>query len=75
MAFTLQIKQKKLFGKTKLDILTLARSCGFMYGSDDEFLFCRNVRSIVKQLFFIIRTESGEGSFLMVQKVKTGFMR
>ena len=37
MAFTLQIKQKKLFGKTKLDILTLARVCGFVYGSDDDF--------------------------------------
>lgn len=38
MAFTLQIKQKKLFGKTKLDISTLAHSCGFMYGSNDDFL-------------------------------------
>ena len=39
MAFTLQIKQKKLFGKTKLDIPALARACGFKYGSDDDFFY------------------------------------
>ena len=33
MAFTLQIKQKKLFGRTALDIPSLARVCGFRYGS------------------------------------------
>lgn len=37
MAFTLQIKQKKLFGKNVLDIPSLAQSCGFRYGSDNEF--------------------------------------
>ena len=39
MAFTLQIKQKKLFGKTKLDIPALAHACGFKYGSDDDFFY------------------------------------
>ena len=29
MAFTLQIRQKKLFGKTVLDIPSLAHACGF----------------------------------------------
>lgn len=37
MAFTLEIKQKKLFGKTSLDIPSLAGACGFRYGSDDDF--------------------------------------
>lgn len=37
MAFTLQIKQKKLFGKTALDIPSLARACGFRYGSNNDF--------------------------------------
>lgn len=37
MAFTLQIKQKKLFGKTVLDIPSLARACGLCYGSNNEF--------------------------------------
>lgn len=37
MAFTLQIKQKKLFGKTVLDIPTLAHSCHLSYGSNNDF--------------------------------------
>ena len=37
MAFTLEIKQKKLFGKTGIDIPTLAEACGLRYGSDNEF--------------------------------------
>lgn len=37
MAFTLVIKQKKLFGKTVLDIPSLAQACGFRYGSDNDF--------------------------------------
>ncbi len=38
MAFTLQIRQKKLFGKTVLDIPSLAHACGFCYGSNNDFL-------------------------------------
>ena len=37
MAFTLQIKQKRIFGKTVLDIPSLARACGLCYGSVDGF--------------------------------------
>ena len=37
MAFTMQIKQKKLFGKTTLDIPSLAQACGFCYGSNNDF--------------------------------------
>lgn len=37
MAFTLQIKQKKLFGKTILDIPSLARACGLCFGSNNDF--------------------------------------
>lgn len=31
MAFTLQIRQKKLFGETVSDIPSLARACGFLW--------------------------------------------
>ena len=37
MAFTLQIKQKKLFGKTTLDLPSLADACGLRYGSNNDF--------------------------------------
>ena len=37
MAFTLQIRQKKVFGKTALDIPSLARACGLNYGSNNDF--------------------------------------
>lgn len=37
MAFTLQIKQKKLFGKTALDLPSLASACGLSYGSNNDF--------------------------------------
>lgn len=37
MAFTLQIKQKKLFGKTVLDLPSLANACGLCYGSNNDF--------------------------------------
>ena len=36
MAFTLQIRQKKLFGKKVLDIPSLAYACGFCYGSNND---------------------------------------
>ncbi len=34
MTFTLQIRQKKPFGKAVLDIPSLAHACGFCYGSN-----------------------------------------
>lgn len=37
MAFTMQIKQKKLFGKTILDMPSLAQACGLCYGSNNDF--------------------------------------
>lgn len=37
MAFTLQIKQKKLLRKTALDIPALANACGLCYGSNNDF--------------------------------------
>ncbi|MDE7204753.1 MAG: DUF4299 domain-containing protein [Lachnospiraceae bacterium] len=37
MAFTLQIKQKKLLGKTTLDLPSLADACGLCYGSNNDF--------------------------------------
>lgn len=37
MAFTLRMKQKKLFGKTVFDIPSLAQAYGFRYGSNNDF--------------------------------------
>ena len=75
MAFTLQIKQKKLFGKTKLDIPTLAHACGFKYGSDDDFFILQESQENNKTAIFYNPDRIGRGIFLMEQKTKTDFMR
>ncbi len=55
MAFTLQIRQKKLFGKTVLDIPSLAHACGFCYGSNDDFYILQEkISRFREQQFFII---------------------
>lgn len=48
MAFTLQIRQKKLFGKTVLDISSLAHACGFCYGSNNDFYTSLQLLNIFK---------------------------
>ena len=63
MAFTLQIKQKKLFGKTKLDILTLARVCGFVYGSDDDFHILQKGQTDNETAVFYNPERIGRGIF------------
>lgn len=63
MAFTLQIKQKKLFGKTKLDISLLARSCGFIYGSDDDFFILQENQENNETAIFYNPDRIGRGIF------------
>lgn len=73
MAFTLQIKQKKLFGKTKLDIPTLARACGFKYGSDDDFFILQEGQENNKTAIFYNPDRIGRGIFFDGTKGDNGF--
>ena len=73
MAFTLQIKQKKLFGKTKLDIPTLAHACGFRYGSDDDFFILQEGQENNKTAIFYNPDRIGRGIFFDGTKDENGF--
>ena len=73
MAFTLQIKQKKLFGKTKLDIPTLAHACGFRYGSDDDFFILQEGQENKKTAIFYNPNRIGRGIFFDGTKDENGF--
>ena len=73
MAFTLQIKQKKLFGKTKLDIPTLAHACGFKYGSDDDFFILQESQENNKTAIFYNPDRIGRGIFFDGTKGENGF--
>lgn len=66
MAFTLQIKQKIRHWLVHADLSMVLMM---------TFLFCRKVRKIIKQLYFIIRTELDEEFFLTEQKVKTDILQ
>ena len=73
MAFTLQIKQKKLFGKTKLDIVSLARACGFMYGSNDAFFILQENQVNNETAVFYNPEKIGRGIFFDGSKGENGF--
>ena len=73
MAFTLQIKQKKLFGKTKLDIPALARACGFKYGSDDDFFILQEDQENNKTAIFYNPNRIGRGIFFDGTEGENGF--
>ena len=73
MAFTLQIKQNKLFGKTKLDISVLAHSCGFMYGSDNDFFILQEGQENNKTAIFYNPDRIGRGIFFDGTKGENGF--
>ena len=63
MAFTLQIRQKKLFGKTVLDIPSLAHACGFCYGSNNDFYILQeNEQSQGTGLFILVYPLAAGGS-------------
>lgn len=72
MAFTLQIKQKKLFGKTKLDIPALARSCGLKYGSDDDFFILQEGQMSGGTAIFYNPDRIGRGIFFDGSKGENG---
>lgn len=73
MAFTLQIKQKKLFGKTKLDISALACSCGLQFGSDDDFYLLQEGLKNQETAIFYNPNRIGRGIFFDGTKGADGF--
>lgn len=73
MAFTLQIKQKKLFGKTILDIPTLARSCHLSYGSNNDFYILQEEKLDRDTAIFYNPSQIGRGIFFDGSKAREGF--
>ncbi len=73
MAFTLQIKQKKLFGKTILDIPTLARSCRLSYGSNNDFYILQEEKLDRDTAIFYNPSQIGRGIFFDGSKAREGF--
>lgn len=73
MAFTLQIRQKKLFGKTVLDIPSLAHACGFCYGSNDDFYILQENKQIQGTAVFYNPERIGRGIFFDGRKAQEGY--
>ncbi len=73
MAFTLQIKQKKLFRKTVLDIPTLARSCHLSYGSNNDFYILQEEELDRDTAVFYNPNRIGRGIFFDGSKAGEGF--
>lgn len=73
MAFTLEIKQKKLFGKKSLDISSLAGACGFRYGSDNEFHILQEEQENQGTAIFYNPNRIGRGIFFDGSKGGEGF--
>ncbi len=73
MAFTLQIRQKKLFGKTVLDIPSLARTCGLSYGSDNDFYILQENEQVRGTAVFYNPERIGRGIFFDSSKAGEGY--
>ena len=73
MAFTLQIRQKKLLGKTVLDIPLLARGCGFCYGSNNDFHILQDGEQDKGTAIFYNPNRIGRGIFFDGRKAKEGY--
>ena len=73
MAFTLQIRQKKLFGKTVLDIPSLARTCGLSYGSDNDFYILQENEQVRGTAVFYNPERIGRGIFFDGRKAGEGY--
>lgn len=72
MAFTLQITQKKLFGKTVLDIPSLAHACGFRYGSNNDFYILQDGDQDRGTAIFYNPNRIGRGIFFDGRKAGEG---
>lgn len=73
MAFTLEIKQKKLFGKTVLDIPSLAQACGLRYGSNNDFHILQDGQENQGTAIFYNPGRIGRGIFFNGSKGGEGF--
>ena len=73
MAFTLQIRQKKLFGKTVLDIPSLAHTCGFCYGSNNDFYILQENEQSQGTAVFYNPERIGRGIFFNGGKAREGY--
>ncbi len=73
MAFTLQIRQKKLFGKTVLDIPSLAHACGFCYGSNNDFYILQENEQAQGTAVFYNPERIGRGIFFNGSKAQEGY--
>ncbi len=73
MAFTLQIRQKKLFGKTTLDIPSLAQACGFCYGSNNDFYILQENEQVGGTAVFYHPEHIGRGIFFNGSKSREGY--
>lgn len=73
MAFTLEIKQKKLIGKTALNISSLAGACGFRYGSDNDFHILQEGQENQGTAIFYNPNRIGRGIFFDGSKGGEGF--
>ena len=73
MAFTLQIRQKKLFGKTTLDIPSLAQACGFCYGSNNDFYILQENEQVRGTAVFYNPERIGRGIFFDGSKAGEGY--
>ena len=73
MAFTLQIRQKKLFGKTALDVLSLARACGFHYGSNNDFYILQEDQQDRGTAIFYNPEHIGRGIFFDGSRAREGY--
>ena len=73
MAFTLQIRQKKLFGKTVLDIPSLAHACGFCYGSNNDFYILQENEQANGTAVFYHPEHIGRGIFFDGSRAREGY--
>ena len=73
MAFTLRIRQKKLFGKTVLDIPSLAHACGFCYGSNNDFYILQENEQSQGTAVFYNPERIGRGIFFNGGKAREGY--
>ena len=73
MAFTLQIRQKKLFGKTVLDIPSLAHACGFCYGSNNDFYILQENEQANGTAVFYHQEHIGRGIFFDGSRAREGY--
>lgn len=73
MAFTLQIRQKKLLGKTVLDIPSLARACGLCYGSNNEFYILQENEQKKGTAIFYNPAHIGRGIYFDGSKAREGY--